>query len=592
MKRTAQKTKDTWDLTRMYNPSHLKKDVKACYEMIEDIKKQKTFKTPKDITRTLEKYFALLAKIENIYVYFSHTQDTDYGNSTYAGNVNYIKAEYNKMMSELSYLIPSIAHADKQVLRAILVNKQDEPYHKTIRGILHNQKQYLSNAEELIIAHYGLNNSLAYNTYSVFTNSELVFADIVDSDDRVVKMSEGAYADYIRSQDRTLRKNAFNELLNTYQNFNQTLTTIYLGDIKQDLITMRNRHYDSTLQQALFPNDIDEKIYYQLLEHVEANLAVNHDYLQVRKKELKYKKLHLYDVYVNLVADITTDYPYQRAQEMVLAAFEIFPDEYTQVVKEAFTKRWIDVYENEGKRSGAYSGGSYLSNPYILLNYHNNLNDVFTLAHELGHSMHSYFANHNNPYQDASYQIFIAEVASIVNELILINDLLNKTDDVTMRKYLYNYLLDQFRTTLIRQTMFARFELETHLLMEKNEEVNADILNDLYFKINQQYFGKEIVLDEAIKYEWSRIPHFYYDYYVYQYATSFSIALNIVERMLQQEKGIMDKYIDFLKLGDRIYPVEALQTLDIDLSDGKIFEQAMDKYRETLTLFQECQPKK
>lgn len=585
MKRSEQKMADTWDLVRMYNPKNLQADLKECHQMVEVIKKIKQFKTKEDIITTLERYFALMVKLENIYVYYSHMQDTDYANSSYAGNLNYIKAENNKMMSELSYVMPSIARVDNKLLEEILHDEKYQAYHKTMRDILHNKERFLSDGEELIISRYGLNSSLSYNVYSVFTNSELTFNDVKDSKKKTHKLTEGMYANYIRSHDRTLRKHAFEELFNTYHKFNQTLTTTYLGDIKQDLIGMRNRHYQSTLQQALEPNQIDEQIYHRLLKSVEDNLKINHDYLATRQALLKYDELHLYDVYVSLVEELETEYPYEQAQEMVLAALQIFPSEYVAIIKEAFEKRWIDVYENEGKRTGAYSGGSYSSDPYILLNYQSNLNDVFTLAHELGHSMHSYFANKNNPYQDANYQIFIAEVASTVNELLLINDLLKKTDDKTMQKYLYNYWLEQFRTTLVRQTMFARFELESHLLMEENKEVNADILNDLYFDINKKYFGKDVVIDEEIKYEWSRIPHFYYDYYVYQYATSYSVALNIVERIIAKEKGIMDKYLDFLKLGDRVYPLEALQTLDIDLEKDDVFDQAMKKYQEVLNKF-------
>ncbi|WP_423364475.1 oligoendopeptidase F [Mycoplasma sp. P36-A1] len=587
MKRHEQKIEDTWNLKMMYDPSNLDADIKECNKIVEEIKKYNSLTfTKNEIIDALNLYYKLMIKIENIYVYFSHQQDSDFSNDKYVSILNKVKGEYNNMSIEVSFLMPKIANVDNSILESIINDSKLKEYHQTIVKVINNKKRYLSGAEERIISTYGLNSNAAYQLYSAFTNSDLKFENIFDSNNNQHEMSEGSYSTYIRSSDRVLRKNAYNNLFDTYGKYNQTLATNYISEMKQDLISMKTRNYASTLQQALEPNEIPEYVYHNLLNSVENNIKANHDYLNLRKKEMKLKELHLYDIYTSMVDEVDKKVEYHDAKEIVKEALSIFPNNYTKVLNEALENRWIDVYENEGKRSGAYSGGSYTSVPYMLLNYHNELNDVFTLAHELGHSMHSYFANNNNPYQDANYKIFIAEVASTVNELILINHLLEKEDDSKIRKYLYNYLLEQFRTTLVRQTMFARFELESHKLVEKNEEISNEVLNNLYYDINKLYFGKDIILDENIKYEWSRIPHFYYDYYVYQYATSFSISLNIVDRILNNEKGIIDKYIKFLSLGDSVYPIDALKEIDIDLSTSKVFDSAMKKYADTILKFE------
>lgn len=586
MKRSEQLKENTWDLEMMYNPNNLDKDLVSLHQQVKKISSYQDRELDKEtIINALDDYYKFMCEMENIYVYFSHNQDTDFGNDQNIAIFNMVKGEYNKMMVTLSFLFPSIAKADGKVLKSILTDEKLVAYHKTIRNILLNKKRYLSAKEEKIISTYAANDGATQSLYSSFTNSDMKFSSIVDSLENKFDLTESNYSNYIRANDRILRKNAFESLLGEYKKYNQTLSTNYISKLKQAHIKMQVRSYDSTLQQALEPNEIPLIVYHNLLEAVENNIKTNHEYMLLRKQALGLEELNLYDVYVPIVSEIEQKYPYEKAKQLVQEAFKIFDTEYQDVIEQALTNRWIDVYENEGKRSGAYSGGSYQSVPYMLLNYTDELNDVFTLAHELGHSMHSYFANENNQYQNANYKIFIAEVASTVNELILINYLLKNEKDVKTRKYLYNYLLEQFRTTLIRQTMFARFELESHRLVENNSEISNAILNELYYDINKKYFGNDININELIKYEWSRIPHFYYNYYVYQYATSFSISLNIVERILNKEKDILTKYMDFLKLGDSVYPIEALKVLDIDLTTTATFDKAMHKYQETLEMY-------
>ncbi len=571
MKRNEQLLENTWNLEEMYNESNLDNDLSSLKEEVNGLVKYQEIEfNEKIIIEVLEKYFNYMIKVENIYVYFSHLQDSDFTNNDNIAKFNRIKAEYNQMSVALSFIMPKVSSCSDELLNNILKDDSAKNYHKTIRNILNNKKRYLSEAEEKIISTYGYTSGVAQQIFSSFTNSDLKFPDI-SIDGNLQPLTEGTYSNFIRSKVRDVRAQAFTNLLTTYSGFNQTLATALISELKESYVSMQIRKYETTLQQSLEPKQIDEKIYYNLLETIENNIHINHEYIKLRKNELGYEDLHLYDLYVSMVSEIETKYPFNQAKEMILTAFASFDDEYLQVLNEAFDNRWIDIYENDGKRSGAYSGGSYLSVPYILMNYHDELNDVFTLAHELGHSLHSHFANQANPYQNANYKIFIAEIASTVNELILINHLLEKEDDVQMKKYLYNYLLEQFRTTMIRQTMFARFELETHKLVEDNQPISASILNDLYYDINKQYFGPEIVVDDLIKYEYLRIPHFYYDYYVYQYATSFSVSLNIVKRILNKEENITKKYLDFLKTGDSLYQLEALKIIDIDLSDTTIF---------------------
>lgn len=589
MKRTEQIVENTWDLKKMYDENNIEKDLEI---LKKDVSKMAEFQNvdfnEKNIIEVLDLYFAFMIKIENIYVYFSHLQDTDFSNNDNIAKFNRIKAEYNEMDVTLSFIIPKISSCSNEILNKILENKEVKEYHKTIRNIILNKKRYLSEKEEKIISSFGFSSGTAYQVFSSFTNSDLKFPDIIEDGETKV-LTEGTYSNYIRGNNREVRRQAFSNLLATYSNYNQTLATTLISKLKESYVSMKIRGYETTLQQSLEPKKLDEKIYYNLLNTIEENISINHDYIELRKNELGYDQLHLYDMYVPMVKEINNKYPFIKAKEMILEAFSNFDNEYLKVLNQAFDNRWIDIYENEGKRTGAYSGGSYLSDSYILMNYHDELNDVFTLAHELGHSLHSHFSNKNNPYQNANYKIFIAEIASTVNELILINYLLNKESDSLMKKYLYNYLLEQFRTTMIRQTMFARFELEIYKLIEQNQPISASVLNELYYSINKKYFGDNVELDDLIKYEYLRIPHFYYDYYVYQYATSFSVSLNIVKRILNKEKDITKKYLDFLKLGDSLFPLEALKTIDIDLTDSTIFENAMINYQDIINKYRDVE---
>lgn len=586
MKRDEQLSTNTWDLNRMYQEKNLEADLKIINSEIKELVKYQEIDFYEDIiVEVLEKYYKLMIRMENIYIYFSHLQDSDFTNNNNIAKFNKIKGEYNQMSVSLSFIMPKVSSCSNKVLNNILLNENYKDYHKIIRNIINNKKRYLSEAEEKIISIFGYSNGAGQQVFSAFSNSDIKFLDVM-VDNEPKQLTEGTYSIFIRNSDRDVRKQAFTNLLSKYSEFNQTLATTLISDLKESFVTMKIRNYDTTLQQSLEPKQINEKVYLNLLKTVERNISINHEYIKLRQQELNYDELHLYDMYVSMVQDIDQKYSFDQAKEMILEAFNDFDDEYLKVLNEAFNNRWIDIYENEGKRSGAYSGGSYLSDPYILMNYHDELNDVFTLAHELGHSLHSHFANKANPYQNANYKIFIAEIASTVNELILINYLLNKESNVSMKKYLLNYLLDQFRTTMIRQTMFARFELESHKLVEKNSSISAAVLNDLYYKINKLYFGDEVVLDDLIKYEYLRIPHFYYDYYVYQYATSFSISLNVVKRILAHEENFVKKYLDFLKVGDSLYPLEALEIIDIDLSDTTIFEEAMFEYKDTIEKYQ------
>ena len=587
MKRSEQLVENTWDLSMMYKPDHLDKDVDSLNGYVKELEVYKGKSMSKeDIVKALEITDEFYTLVDDMYTFFSHQQDTDFSNPDYVAIFNKFKGIYSDLAVKLSFLNPQISETDNAILQSIIDDSSLKQFHQTIQKIIDNKKRVLSVDEEKIISIFGYNAGAASNLYSAFTNSDLKFEDVKDKDNQSLPMNEAVYSNYIRSNDRDLRKNAYNCLFDTYGEYNQTLATNYIAKMKESFVGMKLRNYDSTLQRALEPNMIPLYVYSNLLDAVENNIQANYNYLDVRKKQMKLDDLHLYDVYVAMEADVEKKYPYEIGKQMCLESLTVLGDEYISLIKEAFDNRWIDVYENEGKRTGAYSGGSYRSVPYMLLNYTDELNDVFTLAHEIGHSMHSYYANKNNSYSDAGYTIFIAEVASTVNELIMINYLLEKEEDVSIKRYLLNYLLEQFRTTVVRQSMFARFELDSHKLVEENAPISNEVLNNLYYDINKKYFGDNIVLDENIKYEWSRIPHFYYNYYVYQYATCFSMALNIVDRILNKEEGIIEKYINFLKLGGSVYPIDALKTLDIDLSTPKVFEQAMVKYQETLDQYQ------
>ena len=398
--------------------------------------------------------------------------------------------------------------------------------------------------------------------FSMVNDADMRFPYITNEDGQEVELTHGRYIQFLESKERKVRKQAFNALYETYGKQKNTIATTFNYSIKKDLFFSKIRNYPSTLEMALHGDNIPISVYDNLIKTVEENMDALHRYVSIRKKALKLDELHMYDLYVPIIQDIEMQIPYSQAKEMVAKGLEPLGDKYLNILKEGYNSGWIDVLENQGKTSGAYSWGCYDTHPYVLLNYQENVNNVFTLAHEMGHAIHSYLSNKKQPYISANYKIFVAEVASTLNEILLTNYLLETLEDDQQKAYVLNHYLEQFRGTVYRQTMFAEFERIVHSMAERGEPLTVDSLSEIYYNLNLKYYGPEMVIDEEIALEWARIPHFYSSFYVYKYATGFAAAAALARQILDQGQPAVERYLDFLSSGGSDYPIELLKKLE------------------------------
>jgi oligoendopeptidase F len=532
-----------------------------------------------------ENYVAM--KLTTMYVYYSHILDQDHGNAQAQSDLMQIKTFYYQIAARTSFVVPEILSGDLNVIRGYIEDDKLKEFKKGLNELLEQKKYTLNADQEKIMAMAGGVVSGPSEIYSTLTNADLKFNDVLDGSGEFLPMNEANWAIYSHSQDRVLRENAFNTLMDTYGLYEKTITSIFINHLKGVKFNVDVRGYQSLRQMALFNNQVNESIYDNLVNSVNKNINYNHEYVAFRKEKLKVEELNLYDVYVPIVENVDQEYNYETAMNLVIDAVKPLGDEYTNNIKDALSNKSIDVYPNDGKRSGAYSGGSYETKPYILLNYTNTLNDVFTLIHELGHSMQTLYTNQNQTYQDSHYKIFVAEIASTVNELLLFEHMKAQNDDKDIQAYLLNYNLDQFRSTVFRQTMFGEFEYEASKLIDLDEQINSEVLSQLYYDINVKYFGKSMNVSNNIKYEWLRIPHFYYQFYVYQYATCFCIATKIVSEITNGNSEMVDNYLEFLKLGDSVEPIELIATLGIDITQSAIIDDALAVYNKHLNELKE-----
>lgn len=524
--------------------------------------------------------------LDKLAIYAHCKNDEDKTNSKYQeikGKITNLYAEYSEKTSSV---IPNILKMNREVVYQY-INEQDDlkPYKYFLDMILSKKEHVLGEDIEKVLSAYQPVLSASGSTSAYLTDADLEFGTIENEKGEKIEFNEANYSTFIVSEDRTLRKNAFEKLYNTYGKVKNTLTSTYSTTVNNDSITSRLRNYNSSIEMYLKPKNIPIELYNNLIKVVRNNLDVLYEYYDLKKEILNLDEFHLYDTYVKVIKDSNKKYTFDEAKDIVIEALSIYGEDYTKVLKSAFTDGWIDKYPNKGKRSGAYSTGSYDTLPYVLLNYTNEYNDVSTLAHELGHSMHSYFAVKNNPYITADYPIFLAEIASTTNELLLSHYMYEKSNNKLEKLNILNEKLDLFKATIFRQTMFAEFEKNAHEYVDNKNVLTSDYLCDMYYKLNKDYFGDNVVIDEEIKYEWLRIPHFYTPFYVYQYATSLSISCYVAQNIINDTPGFKDKYIEFLSSGGRDYPLEVLKIIDIDLTDTKVFESAIDEFRKTLEEF-------
>jgi len=534
--------------------------------------------------KALQAQDQLLERIGKLYTYAHMRYDQDTTNSFYQGLDDRIKNLYTQAASTLAYIVPEILSIDEEKVKKFLNEKEELKLYEHSLDELNLQRPHVLSAEqEALLAEASEVMNASSNTFGMLNNADIQFPSIKDENGNEVDVTHGRYIRFLESADQRVRKDAFQAVYDTYGKFKNTFASTLSGQVKKDNFNARVRKYSSARHAALAADNIPESVYENLVNTVNKNLHLLHRYVKLRKKVLKLDKIHIYDLYTPLVKDVKMEIPYEEAKDLILKGLAPLGEDYLNVLKEGFSNRWVDIHENKGKRSGAYSSGAYGTNPYILMNWQDNVNNLFTLAHEFGHSVHSYYTRKEQPYAYGSYSIFVAEVASTCNEALLNDYLLKTIDDEQKRLYLLNHFLEGFRGTVFRQTMFAEYEHLIHKKAQENEALTADLLTKEYYELNKKYFGEEdIEIDEEIGLEWSRIPHFYYNYYVYQYATGYSAATALSKQILTERQPAVDRYLDFLKSGSSDYPIEVLKKAGVDMTSSKPIEEACKVFEEKL----------
>lgn len=586
MKRSEVKEEYTWAIHDIYETDEAWQEE---YDQVEDLLQSlATFAghmtgSAETLLDFLNQYEKVCKLYERISIYANQRYHEDTGNATYQNLTGKAANLGVKMDSTLSFAIPELLSVEPTVIKDYFASNADlKKYEIYLNNILRRRDHTLSKEAEELIASAGEVMDGPSNIFSMFNNADVKFPEIKDEEGNLVRITHGRYGMFMESKDRKVRKAAFTGMYDTYKQFKNTLAATYSTNVKSWIFESKARHYNSNMERALFETNVPTSVYHNLLDVVNENMDLMHRYVSLRKKILGLEELHMYDIYVPMVGEVDMKIPYEEAKKTVYDALAPLGEDYRAKLKEGFDTRWIDVYENEGKRSGAYSWGPYGTHPYVLLNYQENLDNMFTLAHEMGHAMHSYYSDKALPYLDAGYVIFVAEVASTCNEALLMEYLLNKTEDKKQRAFLINHFLDQFKGTLYRQTMFAEFEMITHSKAEAGESLTADELCSIYYDLNQKYYGKDMVSDDEIAMEWAKIPHFYTPFYVYQYATGYSAAIALSRRILKEGPKAVEDYKKFLSGGRSKNPIELLKIAGVDMSTKEPIQQALNLFRELL----------
>lgn len=526
----------------------------------------------------------LLQRMGRLYTYAHMRYDEDTQNAHYQGMNDRAKTLYTQIAGALSFADPEILSIDEETVNKFVESYEPLQLYKKVLGDLNKQRPHvLSAVEENLLAQASDVLGSSSNTFGMLNNADLEFPVIKDENGESVQITHGNYVRFLESSDRRVREEAFKAVYATYGKFKNTFASTLSGQIKRDNFSAKVRNYKSAREAALTRNHIPETVYDNLVSTINKNLPLLHRYVALRKRVLGLDELHMYDLYTPLVAEGKFDVTYDEAKDLLQKGLQPLGKEYNEILTKGLESRWVDVVENKGKRSGAYSSGSYGTNPYVLMNWQDNVNNLFTLAHEFGHSIHSYYTRANQPYIYGDYSIFVAEVASTCNESILNDYLLHKTEDEKKRIYLLNHFLETFRGTVFRQTMFAEFEHLVHEKAQNGEALTADSLSEAYYELNKKYFGNEMVIDEEIALEWARIPHFYYNYYVYQYATGLSAAIALSSQILEDGETAAERYInEFLKAGSSADPIEVLARAGVDMTEAAPIEAACRVFEETL----------
>ena len=577
-----------WTIRDMY-PSEDKweKDFASAKELIDQLTafKGKVGDSADTLRGAIDAELALSRKLSNLYTFAKMQLDEDTRVGEHQALVSRMESLSVVAQEAGAFLVPEIMAIDAAIMNLYLGAGPLKDYRHYLHNILRFKPHTLSEKEEALLAMAGDLATAPSTVFEMLNSADMKFPQVEDSNGGKIQLTHGNFIPTMESQDRGLRQAAFKAYYQSYQDHIYSMASLLQSEVKKNQFFARARRFKSAREAALFENHVPVKVYDQLIEAIHRNLPKLHQYISVRKRLLGLKEMHMYDLYVPLMPSVTKKIDYAAAKVQVLESLEPLGSEYVETVRAAFGSGWIDVYENAGKRSGAYSWGTYDSKPYILLNYQETLDSMFTLTHEMGHSMHSYVTHHRQPYLYGHYSIFLAEVASTTNEALLTDYLLRRVKDKAERLHLLNHYLDQFRTTVFRQVMFAEFEREIHGVVEAGGALTADGLKSLYRGLNEKYYGPDVVIDDEIAIEWARIPHFYYNFYVFQYATGFAAAIALSKAILNREPGAAERYLEFLGAGRSAYPIEILKAAGADMASGAPVDEALELFGELVEEF-------
>lgn len=580
-----------WNMKDMYESDGLwEEDLKKAYAETDKLKKYKDMKEigKEDLFALIELNAELDCRIEKIYVYASQKSHEDMAEGRYQDMASRAQSLMVAKDTEASFIEPLLMNTGQEKIEAYCKEMAELKKYERYFEIVFRQKEHIldSDIEELLAGVSEIAEAPS-DIFAMFNNADIKFPDIYDENNEKVPLTHGRYNLFLQSRDRNVRRNAFESMYAVYTAHKNTLAAVFRANVKKHCFFAKARKYESGMHYSLSDANIPVRVYEKLIEAVHDNIGLLHRYIRIRKETLNLSELHMYDLYVPMVRNVDMKIDYEEAKKIVSNGLAPLGEEYQSLLQKGFDEGWIDVYENEGKRSGAYSWGAYGVHPYVLLNHQDNLNSVFTLAHEMGHALHSYYSDKNQPYIYAGYKIFVAEVASTCNEALLVNYMIDNVSGKDEKKYLINYFLEQFRTTFFRQAMFAEFEKITHEMCMNGETLTPEVLCEIYRKLNAYYFGEDAVIDEQIAMEWARIPHFYTPFYVYQYATGFAAAISISSGILKGDMNVIEGYKKFLKSGNFIDPVELLKLCGVDMLTAEPVNCAMEMFKKLMDQFEE-----
>ncbi|WP_284644919.1 oligoendopeptidase F [Paenibacillus silviterrae] len=584
LKRSEVPVENRWRLEDLYaNQAAWDKEYEQVKQELKEVSQyQGKLSDPAAIKTVFELDDRISLSTERLYVYANMKHHEDMADPTYQALSDKSKRLSVEVGEATSFISPEILSLSDEQLQKLVANPELAFYKRTLEELIRQKQHVLSQNEEALLAQVGNLAQAPGTIFGMLNNADLKFPKVKNEKGEEVELTHGRYIQFLESRNREVRKNAFEAMYATYAKQKNTIAATLAANVTKNVFYAKARKYPSVLEMSLFGDNIKKEVYTNLIDTIHESLPLMHRYMELRRKLLKVDKLHMYDLFAPLVEEYDMEISFDQAKETVKDSLQPLGEDYLKVLQEGFKNHWIDVYENEGKRNGAYSWGAYGTHPYVLLNHKDNLNSMFTLTHEMGHALHSYYSDTNQPYRYAQYTIFLAEVASTLNEALLMDYMLKKSTDPKEKMYLLTYYMDQFRTTVFRQTMFAEFEMIIHEKAEQGESLTPQLLSQVYYDLNLKYYGKDMAVDQDIEMEWARIPHFYNSFYVYKYATGFSAATSFAKQILEEGQPAVDRYLGFLKSGGSDYSINILKKAGVDMSSPEPIKQAMDVFKELL----------